>query len=166
MLLPPKCFFLARVRGGWGCDPPPSPALPVRLPACPPLPCGPPRPRVDDSEIARRLLAHTFGLLPSPPVVRTFGGTAREVEAFLAEAPLAADVVILDQHLAGRLVRHHGSLPFAVVGLEGSAGGLRLSPPRNQCLSRGDFEHSKKAKRRGEDAMVFSGLPASDAKKN
>eukprot|EP00667_Euglena_gracilis_P003066 EG_transcript_3074 len=64
---------------------------------------------VDDSEIARRLLAHTFGLLPSPPVVRTFGGTAREVEAFLAEAPLAADVVILDQHLDYGAVHYRGT---------------------------------------------------------
>lgn len=62
-------------------------------------PIGPPRPRVDDSEIARLLLAHIFAKVPGKPVVRTFGATAQEVEAFLAEAPQGADIVVLDQYL-------------------------------------------------------------------
>eukprot|EP00668_Euglena_longa_P047468 GGOE01063336.1.p1 GENE.GGOE01063336.1~~GGOE01063336.1.p1 ORF type:complete len:694 (-),score=197.72 GGOE01063336.1:908-2803(-) len=64
---------------------------------------------VDDSDIARRLLAHTFGLLPDPPVVHTFGATALDVEAFLAEAPNSADIVILDQNLDYGAVHYQGT---------------------------------------------------------
>eukprot|EP00667_Euglena_gracilis_P003747 EG_transcript_3761 len=54
---------------------------------------------LDDSEVARRLLAHSLTRQLPQAVVSVFGEAEADVGAFLATALAGAHIVILDQHL-------------------------------------------------------------------
>eukprot|EP00667_Euglena_gracilis_P006157 EG_transcript_6207 len=66
----------------------------------PPLPAGVKIFCVDDSEVARRVMLHTFTKHVPGAVVRVFGETPAEVDQFMFEALPHADIVIMDNHLS------------------------------------------------------------------
>eukprot|EP00667_Euglena_gracilis_P004547 EG_transcript_4574 len=75
----------------------------------PPLPPGTKIFCLDDSDIARRVLFHTFTKQVPGAVVQVFGETADEVYLFMQQALAQADIVVMDNHLAYGAVQLVGS---------------------------------------------------------